>query len=340
MKKKLYLVFDADTAGQSAAQKVWATRLGKDKCWNIVLPDGEDVNSYFLKHTKEDFDLLIKEAHLFKVEGIMSLGDAIHEIYKRSQENDESGFLLPWDNVNRLISNGVNRRDLVIIGGPGNVGKTSLTLQIMDNFVEVYNVPSLYFCLEMPETALATKIIQLREDMVYNEVAPSDVLSYYDKLKDLPMYFGYSARVTPELFYNTVREVRNRYGVGLVIFDNIQLMIRSGEEKDLSQASKLFKNMAMDLDIVVIMISQPRKLNSESSNITYDDLKGTSAFSQDADIILLMHRKRSLGEENTFSFAEKTTVIADKVRLAGGGRTKLKFIGAKSKFVEYEKGEE
>lgn len=343
-KKKIYLVFDPDTAGQVQAEKTWATRLGIEKCWNVVLPDGEDVNSFFIKHTKDDFDKLIEDAKRFKVEGIISLGEAIHEIYKLSQEDSKAEFLLPWNNVNRLIGDVFGRKRLLVVGGPAGVGKTSLTLQIVHNFATTYEIPSLYFCLEMPETDLAMKIIQLEKDMVYNEVMKSDVLSYYNELRNIPIYFGYSANITAEIFYNSLREVRNRYGVGVAVFDNLQLLVRTGEESDIAQASKLFKNMAMDLNIAMILLSQPRKLNTENPNFTYDDLKGTSAISQDADLVMLMHRKRNVPlpgtpSDSDSSFSDVTSIIMDKARLASGGRTELKFIGDKSKFREFTQEE-
>jgi len=49
-------------------------------------------------------------------------------------------------------------------------------------------------------------------------------------------------------------EVRNRYGVGIGVFDNLQRMIRSGEEADMGKASGMFKDITMDLNMPFLLI--------------------------------------------------------------------------------------
>jgi twinkle protein len=44
--KKIILCYDPDEAGQKGAREA-ARRLGYDRCFNVVLPDGQDVNEYF-----------------------------------------------------------------------------------------------------------------------------------------------------------------------------------------------------------------------------------------------------------------------------------------------------
>ena len=75
----------------------------------------------------------------------------------------------------------------------------------------MYKIPSLIFCMEMPEVSLGVKLLQLKYDLVPNEIQFSDALIYSLELEDIPLYFGYSARITPEVYYNTLKEARNRY---------------------------------------------------------------------------------------------------------------------------------
>ena len=44
--KKIILCYDPDEAGQKGAREA-ARRLGYDRCFTVVLPDGQDVNEYF-----------------------------------------------------------------------------------------------------------------------------------------------------------------------------------------------------------------------------------------------------------------------------------------------------
>ncbi len=328
--ERLYLIFDRDDAGQGAARDVWATRLGESRCWNVELPEESDPNQFFQEHTKEDFEKLLNAAYQFKVAGVVSLKEALYEMYRYAKdEKNIQKYKLPWDNINYLIGGGLVRKRLDVLGGIPGVGKTSLALQICHWFAKEYDMPSLFFCMEMPETSLATKIVQLEYNLHIDEVNPMDGLVYADGLKDLPLYFGYSSKVNPDVFYNTMKEARNRYGVQIGVFDNLQRMVRTGEEKDIGAASGVMKDIVMDLNMMMILISQPRKMNSED-NPTYDDLKGSSAIPADADNVILLHRKRT-GEGGALE--PKTRVIVDKSRFAPGGRAFLEMEGAYSKFV-------
>jgi len=337
MKNKLVICFDADPAGQKAARETWATRLGVSKCWNLEYPTGEDTNSYFQKYNKEDFEELLKSASQFKVKGILSLTETLLEMYRRSKTNYEEVFELPWPSVNRLIGGGFKRTHLIVLGGRPGVGKTSLAIQSAHHFAVRYKMPSLIFCLEMPEVQLATKVIQIHKDLALNEIRYEDALIYLQEMEDIPLYFGYSSKVTPDIFYNTMKEVRDRYGVQFGIFDNLQRMVRDGEESSMSKASGMFKDIAMDLNIPFLLLSQPRKLNTESDP-TYDSLKGSAAIPADSDLVILMHRRRIIEAGDIEERYEPITkIIIDKSRFSSGGSTKLEMIGNKSKFVEVKK---
>lgn len=333
MVDKLILILDPDEVGQNAARDIWAERLGVSRCWNVKLPEDYDINKYFQDHTKEEFNAVLNQAYQFKVNGVVSLKEALYDLY-RQREELKKAYALPWENVNKLMGGGLKKSRLYVLGGQAAAGKTSMSLQILHHLAINYNIPSLTFCMEMPHTSLATKIVQVHHDLCYEEINPDDALTYAIDLEKLPLYFGYSPKITPDIFYNTAKEARNRYGCQAFVFDNLQLLVRSDKESDIAKASKLFKEISMDLNVIMILISQPRKLNSESIP-TFDDLKASSAIAQDADNVILIHRKRLSGSSDTkSSFDPIANVIVDKDRFAPGGRTKLELIGAKSKFVE------
>ena len=70
--------------------------------------------------------------------------------------------------------------------------------------------------------------------------------------------------------------------------------------------------------------------------MTYQVLKGSSAIPADADQVILLQRRRKQGETTDTSLSPITQVIVDKSRFSAGGRTKLNFIGEKSRFEEIE----
>lgn len=340
MISKLILIFDADSAGQTAAKDVWATRLGISRCWNVVLPENYDADQFLLEYGKEKLDKLINEAKQFRIDGVVSLKESLHELYRKSQDKDFiERYKLPWENVNKLLDGGFMKQRLTIIGAPAATGKTTIALQIMYHFATEYNIPGLFWCMEMPHISLSTKIVQLHYDLDYKEIDYGNAMMYAAELENLPLYFGYSSSITPKVFYNTMKVARDRFGVGLGVFDNLQRMIRTGKEADVAQASAVFKDIVMDLNMMFILISQPTKLSMEQEEgyLTYEVLKGSSAIPQDADEVILLQRKRIKNESSESALGPRTRIIVDKSRFSGGGTTVLNFIGEKSRFEEIPK---
>jgi KaiC/GvpD/RAD55 family RecA-like ATPase/transcription elongation factor Elf1 len=334
LKSKIYLCFDSDSAGQNAARNVWAERLGKDRCYNVELPDGMDVNDYFLKYKKENFNELLRKAYKFRIDGVKTLEEVFIEMYRRSDDQDDI-LSTPWESVNKLLERkrGLALARYLVLSGRAKSGKTTMAMQLCYHIIQNYKEPCLFICLEMPEVNLAVKLVQLHYGITYEEVSYKDAMIYANDLSDLPFYFGYVPNITPEIYYNTAKAVRDRFGVRVVVFDNIQLMVRTGKEEDMGQASRMFQMASRNLGILQILISQPRKTSGDD-DLTADDLKGTSALQQDADYVVFVNRKRLRGDNVTNSFDTKTKLTVDMTRYSSGGSTNLNFLGEYSRFEE------
>ena len=87
---------------------------------------------------------------------------------------------------------------------------------------------------------------------------------------------------------------------------------------------------------MMVLVSQPTKMNDDGVIINFDHLKGSSAIGQDADFAILLQRNREKtdGDILNSSFSPITRTIVDKARFASGGTTFLNFVGNKSKFEE------
>jgi len=325
---KITFVFDADAAGQNAVVKTWAERLGYGKCWNTLLPEGEDLNSYFLKNTVEDFKEL--EPYQFKISGVVSLNDALYEMYSLSQNKEQLIYPFPWSEVNEITGGGIELTQLLTIGAPSSIGKTTMAMQIAHYFIKEYNLPCLVFCLEMTAVKLATKFLQNEYDLTYNEIQYDQALIYANDIGNMPIYFAYTPRIGLQKLYNTVEEARNRYGVKFVVFDNLQLLVVSDKESLYAEAMGMFKQIPMDLNLMMCLISQPRKINNDEFN--YDSMKGSASIAQASDILLLLNAKRLKGDKTDFSFDPIRSITNDKSRFAAGGRRRLFLNGIKSRF--------
>ena len=87
-----------------------------------------------------------------------------------------------------------------------------------------------------------------------------------------------------------IEEVVDRFGCKVVVFDNLHFLCRGDKAKEqIDKATRRFKLLAKDLQIVFILVTHPRKTN-HNRPLTNDDLKDSASIFQDSDAIILMHR--------------------------------------------------
>ena len=71
----VYLVMDGDDAGREAAERMTPRLKGEGlDVFTVALPDGEDPNSFFQRHTAAEFDALLQEAALRQGSGQANRG--------------------------------------------------------------------------------------------------------------------------------------------------------------------------------------------------------------------------------------------------------------------------
>jgi len=352
-KKKIYIVYDTDSAGQEGAKKV-AKLLGYSRCYNIILnfqQEGlKDVNEYFSvdKKTKEDFQKLIDNSNRFEIENINGLMGN-YQKFKKSIMNpeEESEYLsfTPWENVNNIIK--IKKGNLIALLAAAKTGKTTLALNIaMHN---ARRMPVLFYCVEMMPEEIISKIIQL-EMNVTEEGITNSTFEAVEKagIMNLPVYQGYNgAAVAIQSILSAIEEAVNMYGIKLVIFDNLHYVCRDlrNSEREIASVTKAFKDLAIRLQIAVFLLCQPRKTEANAI-LTTEDAKGSSAIGTDVDMLITLWRKRivSLKSDINDGIVKKETqsnvtlVRIEASRNSQGAETLLYYKGEHSKFTVYQKG--
>lgn len=338
-KKQIYLVFDSDEAGQKGVKEVWANRLGFSKCHIVQLPKTtKDVTEYFMEgNTPDDFDKLLADSEPIALPGVKSLLSILHDM---AQEKAEDKYIpLPWDRANDLLDGGVRGGELITLSAPPGVGKTTMAMQIISKVSYQMKKPVLFFCQEMTFDKLARLYVCHTLDKPWGEFMKDDALLLSTQFEEAPVYFGYSPRLTPEQVMHTFLEARDRFGVEFFVFDNLHTLIREHDKvtERIGAASKMFKDLAMEMQVPILLIAQPRKMEKDEVMFYYT-IKGSSDIPADSDIVLLLHRARERlqeGQESTSaSFSPITDFIVDKSRESAGGRFKLYFDAAYRQFIE------
>jgi archaellum biogenesis ATPase FlaH len=347
-KEKISLVFDADEAGQKGAKDSWASRLGYGKCHNIVLPDGMDITEYFMEgHTVEEFNALLGASHVFNIPGVKSIISVLRDMSNNPIEAPY--YPTPWSGVNRLLGGGFRNGEMVTLSAPPGVGKTTLALQISSLYAYKLAKPTLFFCMEMSFDQLVRLFVSQSLDRPWSQFRREDALLFSMQFEDVPIYFGYAPRIKPLQIQQTFLEARDRFGIEFFVFDNLHTLIREHDHvtERIGAASKMFKDLAMETNTIVMLIAQPRKMEKDAV-MHYYEIKGSSDIPADSDIVCLLHRNRTKEEKKiegdiedynvnwnstrVATFENRTRFIVDKVRESAGGECRLKFDGTYRQF--------
>jgi replicative DNA helicase len=135
------------------------------------------------------------------------------------------------------------------------------------------------------EEACRDKRIWLKSVMLY---LPIDRLkSFHPKTSDL---IDDDDGEALDKVCRKITEAVQRFGCKIVIFDNLHFLCRGDKAKEqIDKASRRFKLLAKELQIVFVLITHPRKTNHNRS-LSNDDLKDSASIFQDSDAVILLHR--------------------------------------------------
>ncbi len=213
---------------------------------------------------------------------------------------------------------GLNKGDLVIIGGRPAMGKTALAINIAYNIARglsarraegqktgVIAINS----LEMTRSQLASRILsehsrvsgwRLRKGQV-SEAELTGFLDAGDILRKLPIHIDASAGLKISTLAMRARALKKRFGLELLVVDYLQLLKGSGSHgsKDFNRVNEvteitgMLKQLAKELDIPVIALSQLSRKSEEREDKRpqIGDLRESGSIEQDADSILLLYRE-------------------------------------------------
>lgn len=219
-------------------------------------------------------------------------------------ESEPKGILTDFKEYDR-ITGGLNKSELLILAARPAMGKTAFALNIATNVAKKgKNV--LIFSLEMGNEQLFTRILANLAEVEMNKIKSkylndvdiSKLKLAYDEIKNLNLYISEKAGVTILDIKNLSRKHKMRNGVDLIIIDYLQLINTStkhgSREQEVSEISRALKNLARELDIPILALSQlSRSVESRSDKRPLlSDLRESGAIEQDADQVMFLFREQ------------------------------------------------
>ena len=236
------------------------------------------------------------------------------------RESGLSGLQTGFHNLDKLTS-GWQNSDLIIIAARPAMGKTAFVLSMAKNMAVDYNTPVAIFSLEMSNLQLVNRLIS-NVCEIEGEKIKSGRLSRQEweqlnsrvrSLFSAPLYVDDSPSLSILELRTKARRLVKEHGVKIIIIDYLQLMNATGmkfgsREQEVSMISRSLKQLAKELNIPVIALSQlSRKVEerNDGNKPEYYTRSTTDAENRDirgmAEFIVAKHRSGSVDDiEMTF----------------------------------------
>jgi replicative DNA helicase len=286
----------------------------------IIRIGGQMVNDAY-EDASDAFELLDDtEQSLNGVQSVFELGDmvgidvvlvkAIQKIQEwRNLDSHITGVPSGIEFLDRA-TRGWQNGDLIIIAARPSVGKTAFALNIIRNAAMHYQARKekttiAVWSLEMKAEMLALRMLaaESREILYKIQTGRLDDAAMQrlfergiQKLAGLNIKFDDGTGLTIPKLRAKARKLKRKNNLGLIVVDYLQLMTpeeKSGtREQEVSRISRALKNLAQELDVPIIALSQMsrevEKRTGTQRKPQLSDLRESGSLEQDADVVCFL----------------------------------------------------
>jgi replicative DNA helicase len=238
-------------------------------------------------------------------EDLPSLGETLvavrDEIQQRIEAPDQfSGLATGLRDVDAALD-GLQRNDLVIVGGRSSMGKTSFSMQLGQN-VALKGGSVLTFSMEMSAIQLVRRMLsnlaRVPADAIrcgrLDDAQMERLADAQDRLSAAKFEIDDRPALTVGQMRARARRVKRKQGLDLIIVDYLQLGRATAENRtqEVSEISRGLKALAKEMRVPVIALSQlSRGVEARSDKRPMmSDLRESGAIEQDADVIIFCYR--------------------------------------------------
>ncbi len=286
------------------------------------------------------------------------MGDAIRELEKKKNlKTGLTGISSGFTKLDRITS-GWQRSDLIIIAARPGMGKTAFVLSAMRNAAVDFGKPVAIFSLEMSSIQLVNRLISAEAELESDKIKKG-LLEEYEweqlvyktsRLTEAPIFIDDTPALTVLELRAKSRRLVSQHNVELIIVDYLQLMAgetnrygsTGNREQEIASISRALKNLAKELNIPVVAISQlSRAVETRGGDKRpqLSDLRESGSIEQDADMVIFLYRPEYYGfseDESGQNIRGICELLIAKHRNGSTGSVNLKFITHFTKFAELE----
>ncbi len=286
-----------------------------------------------------------------------SVYTAHKEIVRRAESKGLTGISSGYSRLDRMTS-GWQNSDLIVLAGRPSMGKTALALELAKNAAS-HEIPVGFFSLEMSSLQLVIRMLfnEARFDgtLLHAKGGPkqgdwSRLADACARLEKYKIFIDDTPGLSSMELHAKAKRLKRERQVGLLIVDYLQLMqgtSRESRQQEISSISRALKNLAKELEIPVIVLSQLSRAVEQRAGDhrpLLSDLRESGAIEQDADVVMFIYRASAYGlNEETYQINDRNIptenvaeLIIRKQRNGPVGTVLLHWIKEQTKFDEFD----
>ena len=245
------------------------------------------------------------------------------------------------------FSGGLQLSDLVILAAKTSMGKTSLAITIARNASVDFNVPTVFYSLEMSSIQITARTASMESFMSSKHLLQSklgvdeitELKRSTTKVYKSPFFIANTSNKIVDIISSMISYILKE-NAKLFFVDYLQLVSLGqkgvNREQEVGTMARIFKNFAKEHNVVIVLLSQLKR-GDESREPLLSDLRDSGQIEEAADIVMFINRPEYFNImqfEDGDSSAGKAEIIIAKGRGIGLGRFRLNFIASLTKFTD------
>ncbi|MBI2381513.1 MAG: replicative DNA helicase [Gammaproteobacteria bacterium] len=263
-----------------------------------------------------------------------------------------TGLTTGFSDLDKMTS-GLQAQDLVIVAARPSMGKTTFSMNLVENAALASGKPVLVYSMEMPSESIMMRTLssisrvdqtRIRTGQLDDEDWNKLTVAINKLSSQAKIFIDDSPGLSPTEVRSRARRIAREHGdIGMIMVDYLQLMqvpgMSENRTQEISEISRSLKSLAKELNCPVIALSQlNRSLEQRADKRpVMSDLRESGAIEQDADIIMFIYRDEVYNPETP----DKGTgeIIIAKQRNGPIGKVRLTFQGKYTRFDNFTSGE-
>ena len=201
----------------------------------------------------------------------------------------------------KLSDGGLGMGEVCVIAAPTSCGKSQLALNMACRALDRQSIPALVFSFEMPQKQILKRLIHAMSgvnprrirDGVVTEDEQKRLWECTKKAEGMKLFTSHSVRDIDDLVIQA-RAMTRKHFIKLIVVDYLQLVPwdpkKFGKTDAISDISHKIKQMAIELNVAVILLSQVNREGSRSEGgLEVYHLRDSGDIENDADVIIMMY---------------------------------------------------